>query len=427
MSTPRLRNAGVGVIYLVVIASLIALSIAVYNKAFSNYVTVTLRTGSVGSSLQSGSDVKVRGVLVGSVKSVNTDGTGASITLDLDPSKAKTLPADVTGQLLPKTLFGESYVNLVLPAAATGATLRSGDVIKQDTTKRSIQLEAFFSDLLPVLRATQPQKLQVALTELSTGFKGQGLSLQDQAVQFGRVLKGIAPKVPRLATDLRKLNSVAGTYRTAAPEIIDALKSAAVVNQTVARQRQEVDALFASVTAMSNTVGSFVGTNSQSIIGLSAKSVSTLKILRRYGTEFPCIARALTSEIPVVNKALGVGTDEPGAHVNVRVIPRVGPYRPGADSPKLGSVGGPSCPYVPTNALSGTALSSVPGVDGASVVTGGAIAHRSQGLGVANTPAENTFIDELMAPAAGLSPASYPKWASLLLGPLLRGSTVTLR
>ncbi len=51
----------------------------------------------------------------------------------------------------------------------------------------------------------------------------------------------------------------------------------------------------------------------------------------------------------------------------------------------------------------------------------------ANGTGPANSPQENELIGELVAPAAGLRPTQYPKWASLLLGPALRGSEVTVK
>ena len=51
----------------------------------------------------------------------------------------------------------------------------------------------------------------------------------------------------------------------------------------------------------------------------------------------------------------------------------------------------------------------------------------AQGLGEVNSPAENRLIAELMAPEAGVTPAAYPAWGSLLVGPLLRGAEVEVR
>jgi phospholipid/cholesterol/gamma-HCH transport system substrate-binding protein len=54
-------------------------------------------------------------------------------------------------------------------------------------------------------------------------------------------------------------------------------------------------------------------------------------------------------------------------------------------------------------------------------------ASAAQDLGPANSPQENDLVNELLAPGAGKRPADLPDWSSLLAGPVLRGSEVTLR
>ena len=76
--TRRIKDALIGVGYLVVILALVTLSIMIYNRDFVSYVSVALHTDQVGNALQEGSDVKVRGVLVGRVGSITTSGTGAT-------------------------------------------------------------------------------------------------------------------------------------------------------------------------------------------------------------------------------------------------------------------------------------------------------------------------------------------------------------
>ena len=96
-----------GVAFLAVLGLLVGLTILLYRQAFTDVTHVTLRTNRVGNQLTSGADVKLRGLVVGEVRSVRSDGSGAELDLALDPAQARRIPADVTAQLLPKTLFGE--------------------------------------------------------------------------------------------------------------------------------------------------------------------------------------------------------------------------------------------------------------------------------------------------------------------------------
>jgi phospholipid/cholesterol/gamma-HCH transport system substrate-binding protein len=422
----RAREALAGLVYLVVIAALIMLSVMVFNKDFSSSVNVSLHTDSIGSELQKGSDVKVRGVLVGRVSKLSTDGDGARIELAIDPSKAKLIPANSAARLLPKTLFGERYVSLIVPNTPSEKTLHSGDVIDQDLSTQSVELEQVFQHLLPVLQAIQPDKLAELLGQLSLGLRDRGTQLGQTFASMADYLKKLDPKVPALTSDLDALASVANTYSDAAPSLLSALNDMTATTQTIYAERQQLTNLFGTVANAANDIDGFVGTNSANLIGLSQDSLPTLQVLSRYSAEFPCLTKALTNFIPIANKALGVGSGQPGAHVTMTVVPSMGKYVADKDTPRFTADSGPRCPYVPTGGLSNTALSTTPASAKAGNVPG-ATATANNGLGTANSPQENQLIAELVAPTMGIQPSSFPAWGSLLLGPVLRGTVVTLK
>src|SRR5690606_28046195 len=111
ISTVRRRLLGVAL--LTVIVLFLWLTVAIYQGRFTPTVTVSLRTAHVGNQLLPQSDVKVRGLVVGEVREIRTNGDGAVVVLDLHPDKVHLIPRNTTARLLPKTLFGERYVALV--------------------------------------------------------------------------------------------------------------------------------------------------------------------------------------------------------------------------------------------------------------------------------------------------------------------------
>jgi phospholipid/cholesterol/gamma-HCH transport system substrate-binding protein len=48
-------------------------------------------------------------------------------------------------------------------------------------------------------------------------------------------------------------------------------------------------------------------------------------------------------------------------------------------------------------------------------------------LGLANSPQERDLISTLVAPSVGVPADQVPAWGSVLVGPLYRGTEVTLR
>jgi phospholipid/cholesterol/gamma-HCH transport system substrate-binding protein len=406
------RHVVIGVVYLVVLAMLMTLAVLVYNKSFTTTTDVALVAPDAGTALQSGADVEVRGVVVGSVGDITTNGREARIELKLEPGQAAGLPANVSAELLPKTLFGQRYVDLVLPATPSGAHLRGGDVIRPSGPAPT-DLQDLFAKLLPVLQAVRPAQLAATLGALATSLRGEGSNLGDQIRVFAHYLHRFAPKVPKLLDDLSALRRVAANYTAASPDLIAALRNFTVSSRTLAERQAQFTALVRSVTSASDRLGSFLQANSPDIITLSRASLPTLRVLQRYSPEFPCLSRTLVDFVPVMNAALGKGTHEPGLHITARVVPPRQPYRPGTDTPVYRAGGGPRCPQVAPGTVDATAY--------------GAALSRTAGIGTDNSPQENEVIAELEAGAAHTTPAAFPKWGSLLLGPALRGTAVTVR
>ena len=434
MKERRITNAVIGVGYLVVIAGLIALSLAVYNHAFTSYLSVYADVPTAGDSLPQNARVMVRGILVGEVDEVTTDGDTVRLHLQLTPDRVSSLPANLTVQLLPRTLFGESYVNLVVPARPTGH-LQAGDVLHEDSSPGTVALEQVFTKLQSALTIVQPDKLSATLNELADALRGNGKNLGETVAIIGHYLHVLTPEIPKLATDLDRLTVVAHDYTNTAPVLLRGLAAFKSTSKLLVREQRNYVDLLSSLTTTGRSFGHFVGTSQEQIIGLAADSLPSLQLTARYASEFPCVTSALADLVPRVNKAFGVGTTSPGARVVLHVTKPVGPYTrtPG----EFSSTAGPRCPYIPATALAQTALAGLRGIPGtgpqrppgvesdASTAAVGTI--NSAGIGSVNSPQENQLIAELLGPVAGVAPSQFPRWGSLLLGPALRGAQVSVR
>ncbi|MGB6051678.1 MAG: mammalian cell entry protein, partial [Rhodococcus sp. (in: high G+C Gram-positive bacteria)] len=70
-STSRLRRLLLGLAFFLVLILFLGWSITSYNKTFKEVVSVDLITDSVGNALPLNADVKVRGLIVGEVRSTS--------------------------------------------------------------------------------------------------------------------------------------------------------------------------------------------------------------------------------------------------------------------------------------------------------------------------------------------------------------------
>ena len=445
----KARRRLAGVVFIVVFAVLVWLSIALYNKDFTSVVLVNLNTDTTGNELHIHAEVKVRGVDVGEVREISTNGDGAQLQLALQPDMVHLIPGNVTAELLPTTLFGERYVDLVLPKDPQAQRLDQGSTIGQDRSSSAIELEKVLKDLLPMLQAVQPQKLSVTLTAISQALEGRGGELGQTLDAINTYLTQMNPELPQIDADISQLVTVTNSFSQSFPDIVQAMSDFTKTSQTVVDEQTALVDLYSQVTGTAQALDSFLSANKNNIIQLSADSTQTLRALARYSPEFPCVLQQLTAFEPAMDKVLGKGTGQPGLHVNVVSVPPLStqqPIEPGlsppaggytdpANKPVFGDDKGPACYAVPFGGVSladggDATLGSHPpgGVPPVGVPPGKAVlGTHANGVGLTNTPAENEFLNELLAPQLNVPPTQLPDWSSFLVGPLYRGAEVTLK
>ncbi|MEQ0564571.1 MCE family protein [Amycolatopsis sp. NEAU-NG30] len=433
----RLRYQVLGLAFLLVAAVFVAFTLAVYNKAFTPVTLVKLETDRVGSQLRTGGDVKVRGMLVGEVRSVQAKGDHAELELALDPDKTSVIPKNVSARLLPKTLFGERYVALQLPEKKE-RPIEAGDVIPQDRSSAAIELQKVLDDVMPLLQAVQPEKLSSTLTAVATALDGRGKQLGQTLAQLSDYLGKLNPSLPDVKADITGLANVANTYTQAAPDLLQALSDLTTTSRTIVDQRARLSDLYATVAAASIDLTNFLQVNKDNLIRLTTAVQPTLDVLAKYAPEYPCLLRQLAESVPRAELAFGKGTAHPEvSRVTIEFAASRGKYLPGVDEPKYEDKRGPRCypsvphpgvwpQYPPDGAIKDGSSKPPPPKYPPEELPAGGGAVGGDGT-IVGSAYEKDLIDLLASPALGTSPGDVPGWAGLLVGPLYRGAEVELK
>lgn len=427
------RRRLLGALLLAIVASLVALSIAIYNQVFTDAVVVKLETDHIGNQLLTHSDVKERGVLVGEVRSISSRGDGATITLALNPGKAKQIENYYVAQLLPKTLFGERYVALIVPPGGARPAycvrgqppgpIKAGQTICQDNSKRYAELQNVLADLMPLLQALKPAELNATLNALAGALRGRGREIGRDITQAASYLRAINPQVPWLVEDVDRLGKVAAEYDHSAPALLDTLANLQTTSRTVVQRQAALDDLLGVATSTSDVLTTFLNVNASRLITVTTTSNEILALLKEYAPEYGCLLGALAALEPRLDDAFRNGR----LHVTLEMIKQRGKYVPG-DEPKLVTGIGPQCWGMPHPAIPFQPPENIP--DGAPAVGGpgtGAMASPIRDAYGPGSAAETHLIDTLIAGEYGTSPNKVPAIATVLAAPLLRGSQVRAR
>lgn len=417
-----------GVIFLVLLMGGVYLTYGIFSKKFVSYDEVTLQTSTIGLQLPARADVKIRGVIVGEVLKFDSDAEGAVLTLGLYPDKIDTIPANVTGSIVPKTLFGEKYVSLVVPDDPAPDHIEPGADIER--THVAIEVERVLSDLYPLLRTVQPAELNMTLNALATALEGRGEIIGKNLETVDSYLKRVNPQIPDIVEDLRLTSKVSDTYAEAMPQIAQILRNTVKTTGTLEGREARLNALFTDVAAFSDTAKSFLDQNGDNLIRLSDVSAEQLRVFAKYAPEFTCLTKGIVNAGRLQAEAFRGFT----LHIVLEPLPHQPRGYTAADRPRLGENRGPNCMHLPNPPWSqSNPVRHQPDMnDGVDEPTGKGTSriapnYYRNGVGLAGSPQESDLLKSLLGPALGVTAGDVPDLGVLLVGPMARGAEVSLR
>ncbi|MEO3829963.1 MCE family protein [Actinomadura sp. B10D3] len=342
----RVRYRVLGLSMVIVIALLLALTVALFNKAFTPVLKVTVKSERAGLQLLPHSDVKVRGLIVGEVRDTDATADGATLHLALDPDKAELVPRNVQARLLPKTLFGEKYVDLQIPAQPGPLGLREGQVIQQDRSQAAVEIDKVLNDLLPLLQAVKPAQLNATLNALATALQGRGDQIGRNIEEADELLRKVNPQLGTLVHDLHGLADVSDIYHAAAPDLIQTLRNLNVTSRTITDKTATIEQLIPATTALAQDGDVFMRHNAPKIIGFNIANRDGLDLVARYSPSLPCVFAGLMKIKPEAERVAGGGGSKT-FNLTVEIVkPRPG-YKYPLDKPEARDQRNPRCYGLP--------------------------------------------------------------------------------
>jgi phospholipid/cholesterol/gamma-HCH transport system substrate-binding protein len=399
------------------------LTYGVFTKKFVDYDRVTLQTSTLGLQLPERADVKIRGVIVGEVLGFDADAEGATVTLGLYPDQVHIIPANVTGSIVPKTLFGEKYVALVVPPDPSPDHIEAGATIAR--TEIAIEVEKVLNDLYPLLRAVQPAEINQTLNAIATALEGRGDKLGENFETVNAYLKRLNPQIPAIVQDLRLTAHVSTIYRDVMPEIARVLRNTITTTSTLEGREERLQAFFSDLTRFSDDTRTFLHQNGDNIIRLGQLGAAQLRVLAKYAPEYPCLTGGIVSAGKRQAEAFRGFT----LHIVLETLPNQPRGYDAGDVPRLGDTSGPTCLNLPNPPWDQS--NPMPRqrnfVDGVDRPTGKGIDRVATGFGYAGTRDESAVLKSLLGPGLGMTAEEVPDVGVLLVAPMARGAEVSLR
>jgi virulence factor Mce-like protein len=325
-----------GVASIVVVVAIVAVAITLFRGGFATSVPVTIISPRAGLVMYADAKVKMRGVQVGKVSSIEARPDGqAALHLAMDPSQLHFIPANVLVNIASTTVFGSKYVQLVPPNDPSRQSLKSGQVL--DAKNVTVEINTVFEQLTQLLSSIQPEKLNETLGAIATAFNGRGQKIGQALADFDAFLAKQEPGLPGLRRDLAMAPTVLNAYADAAPDLVDTVRNSTRISQSIVDEQNNLDAFLVSAIGLADIGNDVVGSNRQALTDVLHLLVPTTDLTNEYHEALTCSLAGLQALADSPSLPL------PGVVVSVSFTLGTERYRYPTNLPKVAATGGPQC------------------------------------------------------------------------------------
>ncbi|MBU2696440.1 MCE family protein [Pimelobacter sp. 30-1] len=255
-----------GLIALVAIAVIGAFITLRSNGTFGSKPHVTAEVANAGGALRTGSDVKLNGVIVGKVSQISRSTSGGvTVDMEMSPQDLDAVPSNVVARILPATVFGTTFVDLVVHGKPSGE-LRAGAVVQADRTQGTLELQQALDDIDRLVKALGPAELASAIGSASEALDGRGNEIGETVRTLNSYLDRLNPRMPQVREDLDALAATTRLVDEIAPDLLDATDDVLVTLHTIVTQEASLTALITGGTNLARISTGFLDKNQRNLV-----------------------------------------------------------------------------------------------------------------------------------------------------------------
>lgn len=282
-----LSRATAGLLTVAAIVAIFSVAVALFRGSFTKTVPITVISERAGLVMNPDAKVKMRGVQVGKVSSIEThlDGT-ARLHLALDPDQLRHIPSNIAVDISSQTVFGSKFVEFIPPQGPSAQPLQPGQVL--DAKHVTVEINTVFEQLVAVLNKIDPAKLNQTLGALSKAFSGRGEKFGQTLADFDHLLAKLEPSNSNLSRDLELSPQVFNAYADASPDLVGTADNTTRISTSVVDQQKNLDTLLLAVTGLAELGNEVLGDNRQGLTDVVHLLVPTTGVLGKYHEDLGC-------------------------------------------------------------------------------------------------------------------------------------------
>jgi phospholipid/cholesterol/gamma-HCH transport system substrate-binding protein len=329
-----------GLATVVALGAIVAVAVGLFQGSFTKSVPVSVKTSRAGLVMNVDAKVKMRGVQVGKVDSIESRPNGQAVLhLAMYPSEMHLIPSNVLVDITAPTVFGAKFVELLPPAEPSARSLHAGQVL--DSQHVTVEINTVFKQLTSVLGTLDPAKLNETLGAVSQALSGRGEKIGQAFSDLDSVLVKFNPSLPALSRDIALSAPVFKAYGDASSDLVKTVNNAVTISKSIVDEQHNLDALLVSAIGLADIGQDVLGANRKGLTDVFHLLAPTTDLLNEYAPGLTCgfAGFAQLGKTPPLS--------EPSINIVASLTWGGERYRYPQNLPKVAATGGPQCMGLP--------------------------------------------------------------------------------
>lgn len=239
-----------------------------YFGIWTSDAKVSINVTAVGDAIGPGAKVRYHDVIVGRVLKLEDNGDGYQLKIVVDKDHAESIPNTATARILPSTIFGSEYVELLSDSDASGSTnaLSSGDVLQEDGTDSTLRLMESFDSAERLISAIDAEDINRITGKLAPALDGHGDDIKSFLERADAVVTDINEDLPTTWETLRLTPTTLDTLADITPDLVSAAENSQKTSETIADRNKQLSELLTDTTRVMDQGHTLIAKNREVIV-----------------------------------------------------------------------------------------------------------------------------------------------------------------
>lgn len=254
------KRVTTGVAVVLIALLLVGMAVLVRQLFFAPRTISAMFTSATG--IYPGDDVRVSGVKVGTVESVDPEGTQARLVLKVDRSVQ--VPKDAKAVIVAPNLVAARYVQLTPPYRSSGPTMADDAVIGVDNTAVPVEWDQVKDQLMRLSTELGPRSgvdgtsVSRVIDSAATAMNGNGVKLHETITQLSGVARILAEGSGNIVDVIKNLQIFISALRDSNVQVMEFQNRFATLTSVINGSRSDLDAALKDLSTAAVEVRRFV-------------------------------------------------------------------------------------------------------------------------------------------------------------------------